>query len=106
MRDEVVQRLNERVGPWPMGEEDEPAWRILMKYLWIMFVIVLLTIFFSGLLISGVITEAPIWIAWYLNLCGVWGVVFPGMLICVIVLVTGIRQLRTPPLIVTYEPED
>lgn len=111
MRDEIVNNLNERLGSWPIHKTYEPAWRILIRYLWIMLVIVALTIFFSGLLISGVVTEAPAIIAWYLNLWA-WllhsacGVMCPGMIACVVVLVTGVRQLRTPPVIVTYQPDD
>ena len=111
VRDEVVQKLNDRVGPWPISETNVAAWLILARYVYIITVFALLTFFFSWLEVSNYWNRANTRGAFgslvnrYLDAFGVWGIVGPGMLAAVVALAGGIRQIRTPPIIVTYEPD-
>jgi hypothetical protein len=105
-RDEFVNTLNDRVGPWQIGEAHESPWLILANYLYIMFVIGLMAIFFSGLGLSMPPNDDGSLPSRYWYATGPWGLVVPAMVICVFVLIAGIRQLRTPPIIVTYRPAE
>lgn len=103
-RDEFVNELNDRLGIWPITEANESPWLILTNYLYIIFVIVLLGAFFSGLGIFMPPDDDGSLPSRYWNATGPWGIAVPAMVICVMVLIAGIRQLRTPPIIVTYQP--
>lgn len=105
MRDEFVNNLNARVGPWPIAEANESPWLILANYLYIIFVIVLLAMLFSWLGLAFPMRDDGSLVKRYWDFAGPWGIAAPAMAVCVAVLVAGIRQLRTPPLIVTYQPE-
>jgi hypothetical protein len=104
-RDAFVQKLNDLVGPWPFTEADESPWHILARYLWIMTVVGGLTLLFSGLQLGGQLKSDSVALTKYFDAVGVWGIFVPGVMICLIVLTVGILQLRTPPIIVTYQPQ-
>jgi hypothetical protein len=101
-RDEFVNTLNERLGTWPITEANESPWLILANYLYIIFVIVLLGAFFSGLGLLMPPNDDGSLPSRYWYATGPWGIAAPAMVICVFVLIAGIRQLRTPAIIVTY----
>jgi len=105
MRDEFVQNLNERVGGWPIQEANESPWVILANYLYIILVVSLLAALFSWLGLTFKMNDDGSLPKRYWDATGPWGLVVPAMMICVAVLITGIRQLRTPPIVVTYEPK-
>jgi hypothetical protein len=109
IRDEVAQALNRRVGPWPIAEAAVAPWRILIRYLYIILVLGLLTVFFSWLELSDYWNRHASGGALgnlmnrYFDAFGVWGIFVPGLLACVIALIFGVLQLRNPPIVVTYQ---
>lgn len=111
MRDEVVHQLNERVGNWEFSEVAVAPLLILARYLYIIVVFALLTIFFCWLELSNVWNRqgaggaAGSLLNRYFDAFGIWGIFAPGMFVCVMVLIAGVRQLQVPPIIVRYEPE-
>lgn len=102
-RDEFVNLLNDRLGTWPITEKYESPWLILANYLYIILVIGLLGILFSGIALYNPPNDDGSLPSRYWYATGPWGIAVPTMLIGVVVLIAGIRQLRTPPIIVTYE---
>jgi hypothetical protein len=110
-RDQVVQTLLGRLGSWVISEAHVPAWLILGRYVYVMTVLSLLTFFFCWLEVSdywnrhGATGSAARLLNRYLDACGVWGIFVPGALAIGLGLFMAVRQLRTPPVIVTYQPE-
>jgi hypothetical protein len=103
-RDEFVNKLNERLGTWPIVEKSESPILILGNYLYIILVISLMGILFSGIAVYNPPNDDGTLMSRYWYATGPWGIAVPAMVIAFAVLITGILQLRTPPIIVTYEP--
>jgi hypothetical protein len=111
VRDQVVQTLLGRLGSWAISEAHVPAWLILGRYVYVMTVLSLVTFFFCWLEVSdywnrhGATGAAGRVLNRYLDACGVWGIFVPGAFAIGLALFMAVRQLRTPPVIVTYQPE-
>jgi hypothetical protein len=111
IRDEVVQNLNDRVGHWEFSEVAVSAMLLLARYLYIIAVFALLTIFFCWLELSDVWNRQGAGGATgrllnrYFDAFGIWGIFAPGLFVCVMVMIAGVRQLQLPPIFVRYEPE-
>jgi hypothetical protein len=103
-RDEFVNKLNDRLGNWPIAEKHEAPLLILANYLYIMLVISLLGALFSGIALFNPPDDNGSLPSRYWYATGPWGIAVPAMLISIGVLISGIWQLRRPPIIIVYEP--
>ena len=104
MRDEFVNKLNEKLGTWRIKEKHEAPILILANYLYIIFVIGLLAILFSAIGLFFPPNDDNSLPSRYWYATGPWGLVVPAVVISVLVLIVGVWQLRRPPIIVSYEP--
>jgi hypothetical protein len=105
-RDAFVVELNARLGDWPASEVTQYPVVTVLKYIALLFGILMATSFLAIAEWMGWIQAAPAPAVLCLDLCGVWGVFGAGTFFFILVLIKGIVDLIHPPLTITHEPDD